>query len=334
VVDNELLKILIFLSTYLYIFLFMYNSRLIKQLKKLSPTEVKRFSTFLEAPYFGFHHKIVTLGRYLVDLYPSFSKEWLTKEKFSELLFGNGGIVADQAIHDQFSQLNKCFDQFLAQSQFEKDEFQQELYLSRAFASKRERDFLTRSWKKADKKLNKSGGLEPSHHFFRFQYLQEVNRLHQQRKLKKEEDPLEMMGQELDYFFLSSRLKMACELQNRQRIFNITYELELVKHILVFLRQENNPYLQNPLISIYVRIYELLTNPADETYQVTKKQIITHQNALSINEKRNMYAFLQNHCVKQINAGGGHYLQELFELFKILLEQHLLVDQDGYISHA
>jgi len=48
-------------------------------------------------------------------------------------------------------------------------------------------------------------------------------------------------------------------------------------------------------------------------------------------EVRDMYAFAQNYCIKQINSGNGDFLRKLFELNKTLLATGLIFES-GYLS--
>ena len=88
-----------------------------------------------------------------------------------------------------------------------------------------------------------------------------------------------------------------------------------------------------PHIIIYYQIYQILAEEeADENYFALKKLI--EENAkffprdVAVDE---LYGAAQNYCVKRVNLGNARFLEELFELFNLLINQELIVS-DGSIS--
>lgn len=322
------------LSTDLYIVFLMYNSRLIKELKSLNSSEIRRFSAFLSSAFFGFNEKTVRLGSYLIDLHPVFPESALSKESLHHKLFGEEIPYQDQRIHDQFSALNSCFRQFLAQLQYEQDERKQEFYTMKAFAEKGMTDEVSRVLRKAEKKLMEKKTASPDGYLDLYLFHYQASSVFQSRTIKKNKDRFGEMVSDLDRFYFSSKLKYACEMLNRQAIFNIVYDQQLTDRLISYLYEQGNVLLEDPLIAVYSQIYLLLKQASDRAYQDTLASLNQHQQRLSKQETASMYAFLQNYCIKQLNAGATTYLGELFRLYQILLEQKLLIDKRGHISHA
>lgn len=312
----------------------MYTSRLIKQLKNLTPSEIRRFSAFVTAPFFAFNPKTIQLSEYLISLYPKFPDAALAKESLFNLLFGSETPFQAQSIHDQFSILNKCFQQFIAQLQYEKDAKQQDFYALKASAESGDKDQLERTLKKAEKKYNSPGMASPRTYLDLYLLHNQAISAFQHRSVKKAKDRFAEMVEDLDRFYISSKLKYACEMLNRQAILNITYDQQLTDELVSFLYTAQNHLSQDPLISIYSQIYMLLKQPNDQKYQEILANLAIHQQKISKPEIATIYAFMQNYCIKQLNAGSIPYLGELFRLYKTLLEQKLLIDNSGHISHA
>ena len=311
----------------------MQDATVIKKLAEFNKSEIRRFSAYLQSPFFSWNPKTVSLGLYLLDLYPQFPPEPLKKEKLFELLFPSDRAYTDQLIHDQFSLLNKCLRQFMAQLQYEQDERQQQFYLAQAYVAQGKNSHFNQTFKRVKKKVSQASSRSPEDHLQLFAMYQEERKLPASRKVRKGGDPLIPMVDNLDRFYLTHKLKYACEMLNRQSIFNIQYQAPLTETLIEFLAAHAASYDQQPLISLYFQIYRLLQEPDDERYQALRQQLYKHQEALPGEEKTNIYVFLQNHCIKQLNAGQTRYLQELFSLYQTLLEQKILYDKQGFIPH-
>ncbi len=311
----------------------MKHSRLIRQLSCLSPAEIKRFSDFVEVPFFGFSSKTTKLAKYLIALYPDFPAQQVEKKRVFKWLFPSKQPFFDQAVHDQFSLVNKCFQRFLAYTQFEQDEAQKQLYVLKAYAEKRDPENALRTLGKAEKIRHHPHAFSPNGHLQLFSMYQEANKLQAKRSLKKGNDHLAMMVSQLDQFYLISKLKYACEMLNRQTIFNIAYDQQWTQILVDQLTQNAAIFPDNPLISIYHQIYRLLQSPSDEGYQAIQDELELNKEKIAHEEKANMYSFLQNHCIRQLNAGHPYYLKELFLLYQTLLEEQILIDTQGFIAH-
>ncbi|HNV53133.1 MAG TPA: hypothetical protein PKM28_09600, partial [Tenuifilaceae bacterium] len=110
--------------------------------------------------------------------------------------------------------------------------------------------------------------------------------------------------------------------------FNFT----LIDEILLLLQQR--PDLENNFITIYKNVLNLLKS-GDETYYKKIKQLISkNSDILSDDDKRDIYAWLTNYCTKKIKSGQDKYLHEIFDLYKVMLdEQMLLVDNFFMPNH-
>src|SRR5690606_32342485 len=56
-----------------------------------------------------------------------------------------------------------------------------------------------------------------------------------------------------------------------------------------------------------------------------------HTQKFSPKEARDMYAYAQNYCIKQVNSGNMKFLTDLFQLYKMTLETGIIFS-DKYLS--
>ena len=69
-------------------------------------------------------------------------------------------------------------------------------------------------------------------------------------------------------------------------------------------------------------------------YKKIKQLISKNSDILSDDDKRDIYAWLTNYCTKKIKSGQDKYLHEIFDLYKVMLaEQMLLVDNFFMPNH-
>ncbi|MEL7534545.1 MAG: hypothetical protein AAFN10_24780, partial [Bacteroidota bacterium] len=138
----------------------------------------------------------------------------------------------------------------------------------------------------------------------------------------------------MDVYFLVLILRESCEARNRQHILNAQYQLPLLSPLLSMLADPTHPYRQVPLISLYYHIFLSLEDEADDaSYEDLLKVLRRHRDQLSEVEKRSMYKFAQNFCIRQINRGHSKYQQRLFELFQEVLQEKIIYEE-GKLTHT
>ena len=69
----------------------------------------------------------------------------------------------------------------------------------------------------------------------------------------------------------------------------------------------------------------MLLHPENETFfQNTKKVLEKNYQSFTIQELNTIYIYLKNYCIDtKINNGKSEYFQELFDIFKTLLEKEI-----------
>lgn len=130
----------------------------------------------------------------------------------------------------------------------------------------------------------------------------------------------------IDIHFLYRKLKYSCYILNLQNILSVDYDLSFQEAIVTYLR--NNPP-ETPALNIYLKCL-LTLQDSDETghYYELKALLTKHIHDFSKEEMRDMYGFAQNYCIKRVNLGEDQFLEELFELYSLLLGEGILVDND------
>ena len=134
----------------------------------------------------------------------------------------------------------------------------------------------------------------------------------------------------LDAFYLAKKLQLFCEIANFGNVLNLQTTLHLVEE--VKLQSLKKPFSEIPIINIYLLILLTLTEPDEESHFKKLNKVITeHQSKLPVNEFKEVYTYIKNYCVKQINQGNTEYIKILFGIYTDYIENKRLMQRE-YLS--
>lgn len=120
----------------------------------------------------------------------------------------------------------------------------------------------------------------------------------------------------LDAYFLAQKLKMSCEMVNRNQIVDANYTPHFLPEVLNMLAHRPE-LLRHPPIAVYRQILRTITTPEQEEYYEELIHLLsTHHHQFSATEAADLYRYAQNYCIRKINTGHQTYLQRLFELYQ------------------
>lgn len=135
----------------------------------------------------------------------------------------------------------------------------------------------------------------------------------------------------LDRFYLARKLQLCCEIFNVKNVLSVDYKVFLLDEILLHLR--NKSYSDTPVILVYFRILmTLLESENEEHFHQLRALLKKHESNFTLNELREMYQYVLNYCIKKINLGNISWQKTLFEIYKITIENKVLMSE-GHLSH-
>lgn len=315
----------------------MHKSRLIYFIKTLSKGEFRKFREYVESPYFNQNPLLLRLIEILAQASPSFQGELLSKNHVFTQLFGEDAEYDDQKLQDQMSNMTRLFEQFIAQQSYEKSDQSQRHHLLNALDKRGMQAHLSRVFKRSQKQLLDSPLQDTSYFSELFEMGKNSVYFAAKKQNRRFKEGLSDAVSHLDRYFLGERLKTTCEIINRQRILNQTYQPGLEKAIIQYLQEHNEGqvYLQTPAVSIYYQIFMMLTDDGlgESHFSELLHLLEQHSSLFSKREGQAMYAYAQNYCIQQINQGQAKYLATLFRIYQLLLDKELLLNSEGYLAH-
>ncbi|MEK7256085.1 MAG: hypothetical protein AAB316_15145, partial [Bacteroidota bacterium] len=134
----------------------------------------------------------------------------------------------------------------------------------------------------------------------------------------------------LNAFYLSEKLRDACELHQRSKLLNLIFEDSLLEKLVSELEENRQRFADLPPVAVYFHLYKMLKSNDLALYNQTLEEVRAHENALPKGDLQNVYNYLQNFCIEQINKGNQAFLEKLFGIYRSQLEMELIF-LDGYL---
>lgn len=303
----------------------MRKSKLLDVLKTFSPLEWRHFESFLNSPYFNRDPGMLALAKLLRKEAPAFREDRINRLRLWKLVFPKREPHVKD-IKYWMNGLLKLAEQFLGQQLYEGREVLGGLHVLEACATRNlEKNFRNRS-KKIQKQLESTRSGNQFYHFD--QYLMagiEVEYLRRQQ-LRTHDERLQDLVNHLDEFYLISKLRLTCELVNRQHILSGSYDIRLVDAMKINL--QTFQYDRIPAIAIYLEIFSILTetDPAPH-FQRLQKLISEHFELFPQSEKVEIYSYAQNFCIRMIRKGHADYTKRLFQLYIEGLKAGIFIEE-------
>ena len=309
----------------------MKNSKLIKLLQLLNNSESKRFAELVESPYFNKHSNVIKLCRFILKFSTNYQDERLTKENAGRAVFKNENYTAQQ-LSDVMSYLTKLVEDYISINHYQKQVVLKKQFLLEELRERNSTDLFQWTAAEFSQQLQKSTQRDQQHHYYTYLFEAENDAYFIKNENRKFHHSLQRKSDSLDYFYLTAKLKIGCEMLNRQNIISASYNLGLLHELLQYVKINFKQFKHIPSISIYYHILlSLLESEKLEHYQ--KLLALLHKNYLqfSAEEARQMYDFAQNYCIKKINKGDLTFSRELLSLYKTLLETKIIFE-GNYLS--
>ncbi|MEM7368813.1 MAG: hypothetical protein AAF587_09415 [Bacteroidota bacterium] len=310
----------------------MPQPKILTFLSSLSPWEIQRFRKFVASPFFnadGRHRQLLEL---LLEKRSddSLDREFLHSEIFPSPAFDYARIT------NLLSDLTRLGEDFLAFSWLRERPLDLRLPLLTVVGERNHDKWFQAISRDIDEKLARELGTNEWGFFQQFRADTARNTFFVSREHRKLDQSLPNSILALDRFYVASMLKAVCQLLNRQNVISEEgREVEdIQKTFIEHMRQFHHRYENYPIIQGYFLILMTLLEPEKSSSFFDLTAFLQYQQtSLPSEERKPMYQYAQNYCIKQINRGHREYLAELFGLYQEMINQSLIYYQ-GYISPA
>ncbi len=307
----------------------MKKHKLFRFLLLMEVNQLLRFSDFIASPYFNTNKRVMALGQYIVEYMKTASIDYISHETLFKVTFP-GEPYQDNKLRAMLSIVTKLAEEFLVAEHVKANSaVKQQLLLQ----STR----LIDDAKLYQGQLNKSYEMQQQSnyrdidYYFAHHQVEEANYNFAVKNKDKDigKSLTNMLGN-LDLYYLSKRLKYSCESINRRNILGEDQgymDLTLISDLL------NHHELNLPPVALIYRQILFLFEEEEHTDHFYKLIDLLRQYdpLFTRDELKVMYGYAMNYCIRKINAGKSVFLQEIFNLYKTLLEQDIIFE-GRYIS--
>lgn len=298
------------------------ENKLLSILRTFRRKDLRLFGKFISSPYFNRHAQVLEFYRYVVRFHPDFSESSLTKEKLFEKFFKNKKYD-DKKIRYLFTDLTRLLEKYLVNEQLRVN---RQAFHHHLLEAHRNRDNLSEFRRLYHERIKSTGKniKNASTHYYLFAdselYLNYIRPM----QSRKEESNIVQVMQELDLFYANKKLELSCETENTKALLDKNYQPFLLDELMNGLH--NHPWAKHAYLAAYMDVLRILKNPDDEnSFDVLMKRLKTDEADFEKHHLRELYQYLLNFCIKKINTGRNDYLQNIFQIYKVILGNGVLL---------
>jgi hypothetical protein len=302
----------------------MLNGKLIQLLQTLSKKELKDFQHFVASDYHNSNEPLQQFLRFLGKYEGDYNSPKLNKEAFFKKHYPHERFDEQKFRYLQ-SDLTQLLEEFLSYTEFRKDKFQQQFYLTQSLQRRNANKFFLQELQELEK-LNETAAFRDSDYYLKLHKISEIRYEHSSENRNRAFDnSLQELIDNLEITYLARGFRYYCEMINRRNILSVNYNLsffdELVKHL------RKGTFDDIPAIFIYRLIHCTLTEPDEiKHYNDLLEALQKYEHLFSRSEARGMYVFAQNFCIRRINSGDKQALDMIFSLYKVMVSKNLIFE--------
>jgi len=288
--------------------------------------EQKKFKDFIRSPYFNTSERIIVLYELIVDQVSIKAKDNPAKEVIHAKVFP-GKPFKDQEIRDLMKSLVKLLEDFFIQIELQNDSLGSGMKLLSSYRKRKLDKYFNSSLANINQLFRKHSYRDGQYYLNDYLLGVEKNLFFEQKFKRTDESNLEQISGSLDLFYLTRKLRHSCEIINLKNVIASDSKLFLLEEILSYINKNITKFESTGVISIYHKVLMTLEESDNESHYYDLIGLLEkHSDEFTQSENRNMYAYAQNYCIRKINEGSVNYLNELFDLYKILLEKEIILE--------
>ncbi len=315
----------------------MFSKKLLDLLTTFSKRDLNRFRRYINSPFFNENDDLSNLFD-IVDEYlrqgGNSKQKQLSKKDVWKRLFGKERYK-DGQLRRLSSELTRHAFHFLSLQVFEEDTIATQLYLLPQLTDRKLHKHFQGIVRQAEREQERSERRDAAFHHHQYD-LDKLNHIHIERGGEKvgELQHLEAADYHLDAYYLTQKLRHYCDtlyyqkdaLFYNKKSSSKSTQIELPPGFLEYVA--GSRYMEEPSVKAYYLVSQMLLHPDKETYFHQLKSFLKeHVATFGRSEQYNLYIFLNNYCTDtKINVGRQDYIEELFDLFRSMLDNELILD--------
>ncbi|MEZ5013193.1 MAG: hypothetical protein R2794_02780 [Chitinophagales bacterium] len=307
----------------------MFQNKSIGILKTFTNQELRQFDEYLRSPFFNKNQTILQAFELIRSFHPAYDHPDLERTRLFKRIFGVDAYD-EQKLRYLMTDLTKQLEEFLCIKAISDEQlFKYHLLLYTYRMRRLDKAFLN-TLKLAEKALNDQPRRDVSHAFYEYLFEEDRYRFMSERTEHLHETNLQNVVDNLDKYYILNKMRYCAEIINNKNVVAINYKLFLYDEIMNHIR--HNPLDYMPAAKIYYNIILTLTEPENKAHYNNLLELLKeHHQLFSKEEIYDMYVYAKNYCIRKINHGDIIFIEELFELYKVMLRDKIIL-KDNLLS--
>jgi hypothetical protein len=295
-------------------------------LQGISKEEFERFGDYIKSPYFNKLPRLVKLFDYLNGRYSQAGIESITRESISRFMYPEEEFK-NESIRKLLSDFARLLEKFLAQEEFEKNDWDKKIYILRGLRTRHYDDKFFKRLKEF-KVGHKNSTLEIDEFYETNSKL--ISEEYEYRFNSKFGDRNEINQEKsdaLDYEFISKKLFLFQYMHSREYVIsNLRYDYTFYSEIEAYIIKNKEEIIQeNP--ELYRNYLSLLFYFKNFDRKVLKEiETFIKQHKYYRKRINKPYWEFINLCTSLTNLGYLEYYEEVFDFLKLLDDNELILE--------
>lgn len=295
----------------------------------LQQKELIRFEDFVKSPYFNTHVQVLSLFEYLKNFEPNFDHPQKLEKSYVFAQLYKSKAYDDNFFASIISKLLKLLEDFMAYESFNSKTGEKELLILQHMRKRKLEKHFRAYEKQLEKQLFDNVQQSADNHYLSMQFAEEQDKWFIEQGGRVHHIALQLQSDRLDLYYLIEKLKIACDMLNRNRVSNATYVCNWIDEIYQITESESIKN-ENQLLSAYHLTYAMLSERSEDKYLKLKQFLESNLNYISREDLVSLYGYALNFCIGLVNSGKLIYFSEILVLYKSMLKEDLLLIE-GYL---
>ena len=309
----------------------MKKSKTLSLLRSLTAWERRHLWEYVKSPFFNKNEKVVQFCEHIYQYAPEFDHEDLRMEALFPHFYP-GEAYNHQKLRYLMSDFTKLLEGYLSWTIWQEDSIGRELHLMEACARLKATKVFEEKDRKLRQKLKKGFGHSHDSYADKLRYLELSYRESLKLGLHKAGSwQISDVVEALDELFLVNKLRYSCELINQSKIRNRPFDFFLTEELVQ--KMETEKEMGGALGKLYFHALIMLQEKGGhEPYFTFKKLLAKLEKEVEKRDLSDLYVCALNYCISQINHNETQFHQEIFEVYKSLIEKELIMDENGQLT--
>jgi hypothetical protein len=305
----------------------MKDTKIYDFLSQFSATELNRFHRYLESPYHNRNQWCKSLFSLLESHIRSEDESDLDKQLVFHKIFETE-IYDDKRFRKLCSDLLDLGESYLALEIYQANPLHQANYLLQA-VHQRQLEKMYNSATNSVKNLSAKQFQRPaSYYYYQYEIEKNLYKLQNLEVKRASKNSIQLINlteivNNLDYFYISEKLKYYCSLLSWNKIVSLDHKILFIDEIIQIAEKEEFKHI--PPIAIYLKIYYTYIEFENEEHYFDLKKLITNYlDIFPIDEAKDIMDSAINYTIQKHNRGKLEYLQESLDLYRAALDKEAI----------